>query len=309
MCGLSLTYSAVISGFKNKDQGNSFFKAYDNYINQNWAQSLAISMALTMTTFYISNGCSFCFKKGTMVLTEDGYKKIEEIEVGDKVLSFNEDTGDSDYKEVVRLFRNTTEKWVHIDVNGETITCTPEHPFYILNAEDTPIVDFEGRDASDYQGQWVKAESLKIGHKVLLSNGKNGIINSVETEDLDDPVATYNFEVQDYHTYYVGSEGILVHNACGGENNILKNIEYTDKVKGQMLQDVNHGFPSMIDDIAGVHGNFGTFTGNDGVIRTAVELPGAFNGKIGIYQYIIEPNGVTVNHRLFTTIGKSLLGG
>lgn len=101
----------------------------------------------------------------------------------------------------------------------------------------------------------------------------------------------------------------MVNNACGGENNIIKNIEYTDKVKGQMLQDVNHGFPSMIDDIAGVHRKIGNFTGNDGVIRTAVKLPGAIHAKIGIYLYIIEPNGITANHRLFKTICKSLLGG
>ena len=61
------------------------------------------------------------------------------------------------------------------------------------------------------------AKNLKVGNNVLLSNGKNVIITRVETEDLYEPVATYNFDVQDYHTYYVGSEGILVHNACGGE--------------------------------------------------------------------------------------------
>ena len=162
---VTLTIGGIIAGIKSMKQGNSFFKAYDNYINQNWDQSLAISMATALVSFGISQALTpKCFKAGTLILTEDGYKKIEDVEVGDKVLSYNEDTGNSDYKEVVRLFRNTTEKWVHIDVNGETITCTSEHPFYIFNAEDTPIVDFEGRDASDYQGQWVKAESLKIGH-------------------------------------------------------------------------------------------------------------------------------------------------
>ena len=91
---------------------------------------------------------------------------------------------------------------------------------------------------------------------------------------------------------------------------MLKDIEYTDQVKGKMMQDINHGFPSMIDDIAGTHGKVGTFTGGDGVVRTAVELPGAINGKVGFYQYIIEPNGVTVNHRFFETIiSRSLLGG
>ncbi len=48
----------------------------------------------------------------------------------------------------------------------------------------------------------------------MLSNGENVIISSVEVEELDTPETTYNFEVGDYHTYYVGEEGILVHNDC-----------------------------------------------------------------------------------------------
>ena len=106
---VTLTIGGIIAGIKSMKQGNSFFKAYDNYINQNWAQSLAISMATAFISFGISQALNpKCFKAGTLILTEDGYKKIEDVEIGDKVLSFNEDTGNSDYKEVVRLFRNTT---------------------------------------------------------------------------------------------------------------------------------------------------------------------------------------------------------
>ncbi len=38
-------------------------------------------------------GTSYCFVAGTLVTTEDGQEPIEEIEVGDKVLSENEFTG------------------------------------------------------------------------------------------------------------------------------------------------------------------------------------------------------------------------
>ncbi|WP_433946887.1 Hint domain-containing protein [Paenibacillus sp. SN-8-1] len=43
----------------------------------------------------------YCFTAGTKVLTDVGEKPIEEIEVGDKVLSKNEETGEVEYKEVV----------------------------------------------------------------------------------------------------------------------------------------------------------------------------------------------------------------
>ena len=59
-----------------------------------------------------------CFIAGTFVETEHGLKPIEEVEVGEKVLAYDEETGEQAYKPVVRLFRNKTEEWYHIHVNG-----------------------------------------------------------------------------------------------------------------------------------------------------------------------------------------------
>ena len=59
------------------------------------------------------------------------------------------------------------------------------------------------------------AEDLKVGVKVLLSDGSYGIIEAVRAIHYDVPQTTYNFEVADFHTYYVGN-GVLVHNQnCG----------------------------------------------------------------------------------------------
>ena len=76
-----------------------------------------------------------------------------------------------------------------------------------------------------------------------------------------------------------------------------------------MTQDINHGFPAMIDDMAGAYGKVGNIVGKDGIKRTVVELPGTINGKSGIFQCIIESDGITVKHRFFTSMNKSLLGG
>lgn len=46
----------------------------------------------------------------------------------------------------------------------------------------------------------------------MLSDGKYGIIISVKIEELVNPETTYNFEVEDFHTYYVGKQSVLVHN-------------------------------------------------------------------------------------------------
>ena len=66
---------------------------------------------------------------GTLVLTNEGSKAIEEIKAGDLVYSTNPETGESEYKEVVRAFRKESDVIIHIFVNGEEIETTPQRPF------------------------------------------------------------------------------------------------------------------------------------------------------------------------------------
>lgn len=39
--------------------------------------------------------------------------------------------------------------------------------------------------------------------------------------------------------------------------------------------------------------------GGDKITRTKIEIPGSYRGKEGVFQYIIEPDGITCNHHLF----------
>lgn len=138
-----------------------------------------------------------CFAAGTLVLCWDEsgkecYKRIEEIEVGDKVLAYDEETGEQAYKPVVRLFRNETKEWYHVFVNGEEIVCTGGHPFYVVGKG------------------FIEARKLKVSEKLLLSSGKEVIIEKVKTETLTESETTYNFEVADFHTYYVSDCKVLV---------------------------------------------------------------------------------------------------
>ena len=84
-------------------------------------------------------------------------------------------------------------------VNGEEIVCTNEHPFY-----------------SPVKG-WTAACQLRAGDILVLVNGEYVVVEQVQHELLESPVATYNFEVQDFHTYYVGESAVLVHNLCTRE--------------------------------------------------------------------------------------------
>jgi hypothetical protein len=80
--------------------------------------------------------------------------------------------------------------------------------------------------------------------------------------------------------------------------NPLENIEYTEKVSEQMKQNDYHSFPESVDAF-GADGKATQIVGGDGITRTKIEISGSYKGKDGTFEYIIEPDGKTVNHRLF----------
>jgi len=70
-----------------------------------------------------------CFPRGSMVLTDGGYKDIAEIQVGDKVL-----THLGNWKPVVRVMNNGVKDLVKLTFNdGVVIRCTPNHKFLCTN--------------------------------------------------------------------------------------------------------------------------------------------------------------------------------
>jgi hypothetical protein len=101
---------------------------------------------------------------------------------------------------VVQLFHNQDKVILRVTIHkahggNETLGATAEHPFH---------VDGKG---------WVQAGQLQIGD--VLSSWQAGETQTVQaiTHDAQHH-DTYNFEVTDYHTYFVGNDGVWVHNSC-----------------------------------------------------------------------------------------------
>ena len=179
-----------------------------------------------------SKGCpKDCFVAGTLIKTEEGYKAIEEIEVGDKVWSWDEETGEQALKTVVQLFRNTKTVKTTVTIESEDgtvdeIVSTPGHKYYLpLNrANRNPKEELEHASYEGLTEQWVSACELKAGDRVVLAQSgeltekvKYGIVKEVQTEQCE-KYTTYNFEVEEYHTYFVGKICVCVHNAGCGDN-------------------------------------------------------------------------------------------
>lgn len=137
------------------------------------------------------NPCN-CFTADTKVLTDEGEKPIEDIEVGDKVLAKSDETGEVAYKEVVGLFQKQADEIYKVYIGDEVIEATAEHPFWL-----------------DGKG-WTEVKDLKVGDLLVTSGGATLAIDKVEKEPRQATV--YNFEVTDFSSYFVSNLGIWVHN-------------------------------------------------------------------------------------------------
>jgi len=56
--------------------------------------------------------------------------------------------------------------------------------------------------------KWVEASRLKPGDVIRLANGNHAVIENINIVQLYQPILVYNFEVADYHTYYVADIGV-----------------------------------------------------------------------------------------------------
>jgi len=142
-----------------------------------------------------------CFVAGTLVLTANGLIAIESIKQGDLVYAADEDTLEVSLQPVLETYIRETANLVHITINGENIISTFDHPYFV-----------KGKG-------FVSAEKLWIGAELVDNNGNTFCIEQIYRETLENqskPV--YNFKVDKWHTYFVGSIPVLVHNANYNES-------------------------------------------------------------------------------------------
>ena len=65
---------------------------------------------------------------------------------------------------------------------------------------------------SSDEGEWRPARQLRVGSEVKLASGIWARV--LEIERRTGEFTVYNFEVADNHNYFVGQNGLLVHNQC-----------------------------------------------------------------------------------------------
>ena len=166
--------------------------------------------------------CSF---RGDMeVKTEQGYKPIESIKVGDKVYAKNELTGQMTYQRVQAHYNNPYDFTVYVEVIDEqgkhqTIVSNKIHPFFTQVNQGELVPSSEGHhyNGEIQNAQWVDAQNLKAGYKLLSENNHWQTVKGVSIKA--EKLSAYNLTVETDHTYFIKGansdlDGVWVHNNC-----------------------------------------------------------------------------------------------
>ena len=134
-----------------------------------------------------------CFIAGTEITLANGdVKNIEDVAVGEEVLTYNEDKKETEAGVVGDLKKHEVQSVIRLTLDNENvITTTEEHPFYVVDAG------------------WVKAGELQPLDVCLKEDGKESLISSVEI--LEENHEVFNLlSVSENHNFF--ANGILVHN-------------------------------------------------------------------------------------------------
>jgi len=166
--------------------------------------------------------CSF---RGDMeVKTEQGYKPIQSIKVGDKVYAKNELTGQMSYQHVQAHYNNPYDFTVYVEVIDEQgkhqiIVSNKIHPFFTQVNQGELVASSEGHfyKGEIQNAQWVDAQNLKAGYKLLSENNQWQTVKDVSIKA--EKLSAYNLTVENDHTYFIkgansDSDGVWVHNEC-----------------------------------------------------------------------------------------------
>ncbi|OKH55051.1 DNA polymerase III, subunit gamma and tau [Calothrix sp. HK-06] len=158
-----------------------------------------------------------CLTGDSLVLTSEGLVRIDNPEIkGKKVLTYNDSTGNWEYKQVVRWFDQGERQTLVIKTTNREIRCTGNH---LIRAD---------------QG-WIPARDVKEGTRILspanvvvAPSTSFEIVKSIKLGGIE---RVYDIEVEDNHNFV--ANGLSVHNchmlSVQAFNALLKTLEEPPK--------------------------------------------------------------------------------
>jgi intein/homing endonuclease len=217
----------------------------------------------------------FCFVAGTLITLENGeVKKIEDIEIDDVVLSFNEKTRQQEFNKVTHIYKPNHDDLVDYELsNGKIITSTFDHPFYVDDfklASYSPVLTMDRNYSIEFVDQ------IKVGHNLHLENGEITTIVSIKERERVQ-TKTYIFTVEKNNNFY--ANGVLVHNkncfVLGTEIHMsdktikqIENIEIGDEVMSYNIENGRIENKKVIKLFRPLHDDLITYQFSNGVNLT-----------------------------------------
>ena len=133
------------------------------------------------------------------------------------------------------------------DARGErqTLRTTDEHPFWVVNT-------------SEAGGRYIPAQHLEVGQSFTGPNGERLTLIASRRDSHPTGIPVYNFEVDGFHTYFVGdrtaSTPILTHNNqdCLPGANRPDETPIRKKPLGEFKPSQQTRLKGVTDDIAAV---------------------------------------------------------
>ena len=135
------------------------------------------------------------FTAATMVLMADGTREpISQVKVGDRVMSYDPGAG-------TQSMQTVTATWPHSDTvvtltlgDGSQVETTASHPWWDVTTR-----------------TYTRTDHLAVGDQLLTADGSTLTVAGMSAPQGEQQV--YNLTITGPHTYYVGDDTILVHNA------------------------------------------------------------------------------------------------
>ena len=138
-----------------------------------WKHPIVLAMVQTLAARHLQFDMEFrrrfgvaiydeCFPAGTLV----GQIPIQKIKVGDSIPSYDDISNRHAFKRVTHTFRHPVTSLLRIHAEGNTVICTPNHPFLT-------------------QDGWVPAKNLTSSYMVRYTTGSTEFDQRWQSEDGD----------------------------------------------------------------------------------------------------------------------------
>ena len=195
--------SSPISG------GNRYYLITENSTNTYVVKISSIGEILSKQDYIVvcpTPTTSCCFVKGTKIsMFDNTIINIEDIKIGDIVLTYNEETNLQEPGKVLNIVTPLRSDIIRYELSNSTIIeSTSCHPYWIIDkgwSSFNPELTEKMYNFTVFK--------IEINDILLSIDNKEVTIDNIN-ELITKKVTTYNLEIFGNHTYY--ANGILVHN-------------------------------------------------------------------------------------------------